>query len=355
MSMSLDRLPEPILVIGAYGYRNVGDEAILAGLLSRLGDRRVTVVSRDPEGTRRLHGVEAVGIGRSASALRRHRSAIIGGGGLFGRDMGATGRLLPAFGLAATALGRPVHVEGIDLDARLAPSARLLVPRLMRRAAHVSVRDRRSVAILRDWGVLADLSPDLSAWMPPASVKAGRALIRSAGVETRRPIVGLALTGIVPAVAVQALDAIAGAMDGMPDVQFVFVPMSRHPAVAAHDDLALAYRLREKRPRLKVLEEMAHPSVVLAAFSQLTAVVAMRYHAMLFAERAGVPLVPLVYAEKNVRWLDERGLAPVPARTPDLLVALRDAVVRDERAGGLMAMEMPLSLTPSMALQPAAS
>jgi hypothetical protein len=57
----------------------------------------------------------------------------------------------------------------------------------------------------------------------------------------------------------------------------------------------------------------------------------MRYHAMVFAERAGVPLVPLVYAEKTVRWLEERSLAPVPAWTPEIVAALRDALARDER------------------------
>lgn len=355
MSMAIDRLPEPILVVGAYGYRNVGDEAILAGLLSRLGEKRVTVVSRDPKATRRLHGVESVGIGEAAPALRRHRSLIIGGGGLFGRDIGAVGRFLPAFGLAASGIGRRVHVEGIDLDASLAPSARLLVPRLMRRAAHISVRDRRSVELLRDWGVRADLAPDLSASMPSAPLKDGLALIRSAGVETRRPVVGLALAGVVPALADQALEAVAGSMDAMPDFQFLFLPMSRHPHVAAHDDLVLAHRLRALRPRLMVVEEAAHPAVVLAAFSQLTAVVAMRYHAMLFAERAGVPLVPLVYAEKTLRWLDERGLAPVPARTPEILSGLRDAVLRDDRTGALVAMQMPTSVAPNVAVQPVAS
>jgi polysaccharide pyruvyl transferase WcaK-like protein len=276
---------------------------------------------------------------------------VIGGGGLFGRDMGTIGRLLPGFGLAAAALGRPVHVEGIDLDARLAPSARLLVPQLMRRAVHVSVRDTRSVELLREWGVPAILAPDLSTWMAVAPVKQGRSLIRSAGVETRRPVVGVALTGVVRTLADQALDAVTGAMDAMPDVQFVFLPMSRHPSVAAHDDLVLARRLQAIRPRLMVVDEMAHPAVVLAAFSQLTAVIAMRYHAMLFAERARVPLVPLSYAEKTVRWLDERGISPVRPRTDDVIAALRDAVVRDERAQALLPMQMPLPVAPSMAFQ----
>src|SRR4029079_2093849 len=54
------RLPKPILVVGAYGYRNFGDEAILAGLLRKLGHREMTVVSRSPHETTAMHGVKAV-------------------------------------------------------------------------------------------------------------------------------------------------------------------------------------------------------------------------------------------------------------------------------------------------------
>ncbi len=345
MSMALERMAEPVLVIGGYGYGNVGDEAILAGLLARLTDRQMSVVSRDPEGTRRLHAVDAMGIREAAGALRRHRALIIGGGGLFGRDMGAIGRLLPAFGLLAGALGRQVLIEGVDIDAKLSPSARLFVPTLMRRAAHVSVRDRGSIGVLRNWGVSADLAPDLSNWMPMAPVGDGRALLRAASIDTSRPVVGLALTGVQPAVGDHALAAVAGAMDALPGVQFVFLPMSRHPSVIKHDDLVFAERLRAMQPRLAVVDESSHPSIVLAAFTQLTAVVAMRYHGMLFAERAGVPLVPLAYAEKTARWLAERGRSPVAARTPAVLAALRDALLCDWRSAATVPMMAPVPST----------
>lgn len=331
MTLAIDRLPDPILVVGAYGYGNVGDEAILAGLLARIGPRPLTAVSRDPAGTRALHGVPAIGIGEAAGALRRHRSVIVGGGGVFGRDIGRIGRLLPAFGLAAMALRRPVLVEGVDVDAELSSSARLLVPAFLRRARHVSVRDRESVAILRGWGVQADLAPDLSAWMPMAPVAEGRALLRTAGVDTRRPVIGLALTGIRGDLADAVLAAVVEAVDALPEVQFCVLPMSRHPRVASHDDLVLGRRLAAARPQVALVTAAAHPTVVLAAFSQLSTVVAMRHHAMLFAARVGIPLVPIAYAEKNRRWLAERGLAAVAADGSSVVEGLRLALAGDVR------------------------
>jgi polysaccharide pyruvyl transferase WcaK-like protein len=333
MTGILDGLAGPVLVVGAYGYRNLGDEAILAGLLAKLGDRVVTVVSRDPAATRRMHRVPAIGIPAAGPALLRHRSVVIGGGGLFGRDMGSIGRLLPLFGLAAEALGRYVVVDGVDVDGDLSRTARALVPRLLRRANDVTVRDRRSVVILEGWNVHAHLGPDLSAWMPMAPIEAGRRLLRAAGVDTHLPVVGLALAGVRPDLADAALDAVAASMDALPDTQFCFIPMSRHPRVPTHDDLRLARRLQAGRPRLAILEGSHHPADVLSAFEQLSAVISMRYHGMLFAERVGVPLVPLVYAEKNVRWLDEHGLLAVPAEAVPMITALRSALAGGERAG----------------------
>jgi polysaccharide pyruvyl transferase WcaK-like protein len=314
MSGPFDELPDPILVVGGYGYRNVGDEAILAGLLNRLEGRRVTVVSRDPRATSHMHGIRAVGIGTAVVVLPRHRSVIIGGGGLFGPDMGRIGRLLPGFGIGAAALGHRVVIEGVDVEPELAPhGARSLVPRLMRRASRVTVRDRRSAGVLERWGVRANLAPDLSLWMPAAPAEIGRALLRGAGVDLDRPVVGVALTDARPQIGEAALAAMAVTMDALPEVEFCFIPMSRHPRVPSHDDLLLGRRLQALQPRLTIVEHEHHPSAVLAAFGQLVGVVSMRYHAMLFAERAAVPLVPLVYAEKNVRWLDEHGMAAVPA------------------------------------------
>jgi polysaccharide pyruvyl transferase WcaK-like protein len=330
MTGHVEALPGPVLVVGAYGYRNTGDEAILAGLLAKLRRPDVTVVSRDPDATSRMHGVPAIGLAGAGPALLSHRSVVIGGGGLFGRDMGSIGRLLPLFGLAAMALGRRVVVDGVDVEADLSPTARRLVPRLIRRASEVTVRDRGSAVLLAGWGVRAEVEPDLSQWMPMAAAEGGRQLLREAGIDPRFPVVGLALAGVRPHLADAALAAVARAMVALPDTQFCFFPLSRHPHVPGHDDLRLARRLREARPRLAIIEGDHHPAVVLSAFAHLSAVVSMRYHGMLFADRVGVPLVPLVYAEKNARWLDDHGFTAVPAEPEAVVAALQAALAGTE-------------------------
>ncbi len=324
------------LIVGAYGYGNVGDEAILSGLLTRFALDSVTVVSRNPAETRRMHGVVAIDAGAAVGALRTHGSVIIGGGGLFGADMGRIGRLLPLFGIGAATLGRSVSVEGVDIDEELKPAARWLVPALLRRARSVTVRDAGSRMMASRMGVAADVVPDLSALMSPASAGTGRAWLASSGVDFERPVIGLALTAVRPELVASVLAACAEAMDALSDADFCFIPMSRHPTVAGHDDLRLGRMLGAMRPRLRIVEERAHPATVLAGFGQLGSVIAMRYHGMLFAERMGVPLVPIVYAEKNRRWLADRALDAVAPTAADLTAGLRNALPsppRTELAG----------------------
>ena len=49
-----------MLVLGGYGVRNVGDEAILSGLMNELPDCRLRVVSRAPGETSDMHRVKAL-------------------------------------------------------------------------------------------------------------------------------------------------------------------------------------------------------------------------------------------------------------------------------------------------------
>ena len=320
-------LSEPILVVGGYGYRNVGDEAILAGLLEQIGrDRSVSVVSRMPAETAAMHGVRAISPRQAVLGIRGYRSVIIGGGGLFGRDMGAIGRLLPLYGLLASRLGLEVAIHGVGVDRNMRPVAARLLWRLADRAVAFTVRDRRSAEVLAEWGIAADVVPDLSSAVRPAPASVGREHLRQAGIDPDRPVVGLALTGMREYQAAALERAVAQSMAELPDVQFCFIPMSQHPFVHAHNDLLLGRSLQLQNPRLAVLEGNLNPADVLAVFGGLSAAVCMRYHSLLFADRMGTSIIPLPYAPKCEAWIAERGLRPVLLAPATLASALRGTV-----------------------------
>ena len=322
-------LPRPTLLVGGYGYRNAGDEAMLSGLLDLLGRDETSVVSRAPAETTARHGVRAVSIGGAPAAMARHRSLVIGGGGLFGRDMGALGRLLPAAGILAAATGRPVALAGIGIDDDMPRSSRWLLAKLGARARSVVVRDEASRRVLAGLGVAASVEPDLSSLVQSAGRPAGEQLLRSAGLEpARRPVVGLCLTAVNATLVASMRQAILEAVDARPDLDFCLIPMSQHPFVATHNDEILARSLAVERPRLRVLVPPDDPTLLLGVFEALTAAVCMRYHSLLFADRAGIPIIGMAYAEKCRHWLSERGLEPVEPTSAALLAGLGGVLVR---------------------------
>lgn len=326
-------LREPILVVGGYGYRNLGDEAILAGLLRALGPKRaISVVSRMPSATAALHGVRAVPIHRAIPELVCHRSVLIGGGGLFGHDMGALGRLLPTFALLALALGKQVAIHGVGVDEKLSPAVRLLLPRVASRAAELSVRDAASRDRLGVDPARVSVRPDLSSLAIPASKAVGRRILRETGLDPARPIIGLALTAVNQQIRAPVLDAAADLMRRLPEVQFCFVPMSRHPRVPLHDDLLLGAELQRREGRLAVLAGDLSPAAAMAVFAGFDAAVCMRYHSLLFAARAGIPIAAIPYAPKCNAWLREAGLEPVGLSGDALEARLRQLLVWPEAA-----------------------
>jgi polysaccharide pyruvyl transferase WcaK-like protein len=323
------RVPaKPTLVVGGYGYRNAGDEAILAGLLELTGRDGVTVVSRAPAETAAIHGVRSVGLRRAPRELMRHRGVIIGGGGLFGRDMGAIGRLLPLAGLVATTRAE-VALLGVGVDADMPRPTRALLGALGRRATSVVVRDAASAEVLLGLGVEATVAPDLSSRVRSAGRDHGRRRLELADLEPRRrPVVGLFLTDVNGDLAGKVEEAVLGAVDALPDVDFCLVPMSRHPFVPEHNDEVLARRLVARQPRLRILPPPDDTAELLGLFEAFAAAVCMRYHGLLFAERAGIPIVPFAYAEKCRHWLADRGLPGTPPSTAAIVEAVATARAR---------------------------
>lgn len=315
------------LILGGYGLRNVGDEAILAGLLARLPDGlRVRVVSRAPEETVAVHGVGAVSPAAALAGLLESDALIVGGGGIFSRHMGLLARLIPSFCLLARMRGLRMAFHGVGIYPSTPAWLQQMLVWLAPYLCSFTVRDRASATLLRQRGIPVIRIADLSQAMPAAPSSAATTFMASLGLDLQRPVVGLCLTAVEPGLEGSLLEAVPQLIDALPEVQFCAVPMSHHPTVPRHNDLMLARRLRLRAPRLTVLETWHHPAQFLALFRHFDAVVGMRYHSLLFARRCDRPLIPIAYAEKCQDWLEEQGLAPVEVSAHGLVAEVTRAL-----------------------------
>ncbi|EJN57160.1 polysaccharide pyruvyl transferase family protein [Halogranum rubrum] len=311
-----------VLLIGGYGAGNLGDEAILCGLLSAVPPTvsTLTVVSHDPAATVRDHtsdtpdGVVLRAISPTPRALLTHLrtvdAVVVGGGGIFSRYMGPYAAKLPLFALLVSALGIPLHWTAIGVyestPRRVVPLLRLALAR----SDSLTVRDAASLDTLTRWGVSnARLVDDPATWLS-ASPTHGRTVLAAAGVDPTRPVLAIAARRVVDSAAndrlfdAYRLVAMAYRARGW---QLVYLPFCRHPTETVEQDQRVCVALAA-RCGGTVLTPSTAPDL-LDTVAACDALVATRLHAMLFAHVAETPFVAVAYATKVQSLLDELGHA----------------------------------------------
>ncbi len=296
-----------VLVSGYYGLGNLGDEGLLAGLITQLLelDHEPVVLSGDPDATRSMHGVEAVHRYRELlPAILRSGAVLSGGGGLL-QDTTSSRSLTYYLTVIALArrLGRRVAVYGQSIG----PLSSAGRSRLKRALAGVpcAVRDTPSIELLRGLGMEADMVADPALLLKPANAAKGALdvlLIPRAGYEELTE-------GLIEA----GREAVgAGKSVGLLAIQ---------PAEDASEIGRLAAALPEAA-RLSA----ASPAEAVAVCASAGLVISARLHGLVFAVCAGTAHAGLVYDPKVQGFLER---SQAPAFTPPLDTGALAAVVRD--------------------------
>jgi polysaccharide pyruvyl transferase CsaB len=151
-----------VLLAGAYGQRNPGDEALLTSFVQALSGHEVIATSIDPDTTRDVHGCDAVSsLDRRGviGALLRADALVMGGGTVFKSLHPSTGRAphellrnASLLTLAARAASRPVLFVGVGAAPLASPRERRSTRRLVRRADLLVLRDEASARVLEQAG-----------------------------------------------------------------------------------------------------------------------------------------------------------------------------------------------------------
>ena len=300
---------------GYYGFGNLGDEAVLAGLLAGFGRRgygpgSFTVLSADPERTEALHGAPALHRMRLPDLRRALRGAdlLISGGGSLLQDATSLRSLLYYLWVIRLArlLGTPTAVIAQGVGPLNRRTSRLLVRLVVNGVRCITVRDAASAELLQRIGVRR---PPIEVTADPAfllegDARAGRELLDAAGVTFDRPVVGIALRTWrepQPSLAVYArtVEMVARRCDA----RTVYVPMQ------PPGDVELGRRLAAVVPSMALVPESASPSAMLGAIGHLSGMVAMRLHALMFAAMSGVPVAGISYDPKVDAFLTTIGEA----------------------------------------------
>lgn len=308
-------------ISGSYGGMNLGDEAILEGILSELRatmSAEVTVFSRNPPDTLSRHDIARAVSPRSMT--RREMAAelegldlfILGGGGiLYDRDAEEYLREM----LLAHELGIPSVVYAVSAGPLEQRRARRAVQEALSLADLITVRDRQGYRLLEDVGVTREihLTADPALLLEPEELPID-ALIAE-GVELDRPLVGFSVREPGPAAPDIDPDEyhalLANAADFIVeryDADIVFVPMEKADVQHSHGVVAQM----QNSERAEILRRRYSPRQILDLMGRFELAVGMRLHFLIFAALRGTPVAALPYASKVTGLLEHLGIETPP-------------------------------------------
>ncbi|HEY9531181.1 MAG TPA: polysaccharide pyruvyl transferase family protein [Burkholderiales bacterium] len=296
-------------ISGSYGGMNLGDEAILEGILGELRASlsvEVSVFSRNPADTLARHKVEHAINARALTrkevtpAIRALDLLVLGGGGiLFDGEAQAYLREV----LIAHEVGVPVMVYAISAGPLATQASRIAVRDALNAVPTtvITVRDRLGLRLLEDVGVTREiqLTADPAFLLEPEefSVEA----LKAEGVQLKGHVVGFSVREPGPAAPDLATEQyyalLANAADFVVerfDAEVVFVPMEKYDVQHSHGVVA-HMRFPE---RAEILRRRYSSRQILGLMGRFDFAVGMRLHFLIFAALRGKPFAPLPYASK---------------------------------------------------------
>ena len=295
-----------IVISGYYGSKNGGDEA---------SDLQATVISLNPDYTKRRHNVDAVPMPDIFSIIKKIRAAdlLISGGGSLLQNV-TSGRSLYyylAIIFFALIFGRKVMLYAQGIGPIRGVLAHKVMNLILNRVDLITVRDRGSLEELSRLKItrpkiFCTADPVLA--IKPVPLEIGEKIFERHKIKkSAEKFIGVAVRhwtgwGRFQAQLAEALDKIIEATGAT----VVFIPM-KFP-----EDIRSAVSTAElMKKNCVVFEEEFSTQEILSLVGCTDLLIGVRLHALIFAGVMGVPMLGISYDPKIERFLDSIGDKPL--------------------------------------------
>ncbi len=285
-------MSKKICISGYYGFDNFGDEGILGILVQNLKnmdiENDITVFSSSPEKTSKRYGVKSVktfDIVGVMNALEDSDVLISGGGSLL-QDATSLKSLVYYLWVIFMALfyKKKVIIFAQGIGPINNPVARLMTKLLLKKASFISVRDEKSLYMLRGWGLKTELVSD-PMWNLELENTDSQGRI---GVQLRswKTLTDDFILALARKVAEKYGDKEIYLYSFQDSQDFdVCKKFQNYLTLCKPDIKSLIIYQRTNNEMIE-------------SFKNLDALIAMRYHACLLALKYGIPTLPVSYDEK---------------------------------------------------------
>ncbi len=294
-----------VLISGYYGCGNIGDEAVLGGMLHALKQIRsdsevqYIVLSQNPPETANMHHVPSLHrmrFGDVYHMINRCNLLISGGGSLLQDTTSLHSLVYYLFVIyLAIKCKKPavIYAQGIGPIRR--PLARYVTQWVLNKTRFITVRDEESRRLLKTIKVSIPpitVTSDPAFLLEPADTGKVGAILLENRVPKDKKLMGFALRPWkYPSL--EHLTAMVEEISKLTEYHPVFLPMH------SGSDIFFSSMIREKLncPSSIIRSKMNYEEA-LGVISSFTAIAAMRLHALIFGASTGSKLFSLSYDPK---------------------------------------------------------
>ncbi len=279
-----------IAVSGYYGFENFGDEAILKVLTGELKKQGydITVFSKSPQNTSEKLGVNSVYTFSIKEVLKTIKKSdlLISGGGSLLQDTTSLKSLLYYLFVIGLALfcGKEVIIFAQGIGPINSFLGRFLTRMLLKKAKYITVRDEKSLNLLKKWGLSPDLVSD-PVWNLEIKEKVN---MNRVGIQLRswKALSQKYITKLAESIA-----------RNFADKELYIYSFQDALDLDLCKNFEAQLKLANPNIKTKLINKLTIDETI-QSFSNLDYLIGMRYHACLLALKYGIPVLALSYDEK---------------------------------------------------------
>lgn len=303
-----------VILSGYYGFKNAGDEAILAALIDNLqrsgADIEIIVLSANPEWTRSVHGVKAIGRTNITTLIHYLKGAdlLISGGGSLLQDV-TSNKTIPYY-LGIILLAKLFKVPVFFCAQGVGPINHAfnhhLVKEVLNRVDLITVRDIESKELLEEIGIreAIHLTADPVFALQKSNQERIEEIFNREEIKVEENILGVSLR---PWQDNSYLRQMAKILDGLKerlDINILFIPL-HYPV-----DVEVSRRVAElMENKIEIINNSYTPQEVLGLMGEVEMLLGVRLHSLIFAAINRVPLVGISYDPKVDSFLNRLELS----------------------------------------------
>jgi len=321
-----------IMISGYYGFNNTGDEAILKSMVrvfkEKLPGVKIVVLSQNPLQTSQSYQVKAINrlyLINILNCLRDTNLFISGGGGLLQDSTGRGWSILYYLGLILGAMlfRVPVMIYAQGIGPINKKLNKLLIKWILNKIDIITVRDNPSKELLKSMGVL---KPAIWVSSDPCFLLKKKSInhiiknfpdILELIKSNNYPLVGVSIreykgnrTELKRIVAQLADDIIENYK-----AKIIFLPFKFDEDLCLSEEVLF---LMKNKSQANILRARLEPEELLLLISQLSLMIGMRLHSILFSSMVNIPFIALNYDPKVKYFVEDLDLTELLLELNDL-------------------------------------